>query len=254
MKVDQKAKELAAMRDKFEKRIFEKPGETKRHEEFAAFLKEHGDPRGELIELQIKLEDKRLTREQQVDLEIQERAILREHGRKWIGKLADFVLLKSLPDRDFQFRPMCRLWWWRGWVSGLQTEELTLKLTQVLLHAPEMRFFSKLVIIDPLNATCDYLHEWGLLDKIRDLDLSFGRISDKGCMVLANDKSLKKLNSVDVTGNQMSEDAVAALRKSFPKVAADEQHIPIVPNSLSRSSPSAIAARAAAGFDEDEDE
>lgn len=253
MKVDQKAKELLAQREKFEKRIFEKPGETKRHEEYAEFLKQHGDPRGDLIELQIKLEDKRLSREQQVELEIQERAILREHGRKWIGKLADFVLLKSLPGRDFEFRPMCKLWWWRGWVSGLQTEELTLKLTQVLLHAPEMRFFTKLVIIDPLNATCDYLHEWGLLDKIKDLDLSFGRITDKGCMVLANDKSLKKLNSVDVTGNQMGEEAVLALRKSFPKVAADEQHIPVVPNSLSRSAGGGAPVRSG-GDDEEEDE
>lgn len=254
MKVDQKAKdkELAAQREKFEKRIFEKPGEAKRHEEYAEFLKQHGDPRGELIEIHLKLEDKRLTREQQIELEIRERAILAAHGRKWIGKLADFVLLKSLPGRDFAFRPSCRLWWWRGWVSGLQTDELTLKVTQVLLHAPELRFFTKLVIVDALNATCDYLHEWGLLDKIKELDISFGRITDKGCNVLANDKSLKKLSLLDITGNQISEDSIAALRKSFPKVMADEQHIPIVPGSLSRSAGG--GGGRSGGFDEDEDE
>lgn len=253
MKADPKVKENQAQREKHEKRILEKPAEVKRHEEFAEFLTSIGDPRGELIEIQIKLEDKRLTLEQQVELNIRERAILKEHGRKWIGKLADFVLLKSQPGRDFELKTCCKLWWWRGWVYGLQTDELTLKLTQVLLHAPELRFFQKLVIVEALNATCDYLHEWSLLDKIKELDLSYGRISDKGAMVLANDKSLKKLNAVDLAGNQISDEAIEALKKSFPKIGIEDQNIPNVPGSLSRASGGGGAPRAA-GFDEDEDE
>jgi hypothetical protein len=253
MKADPKGKEALLMREKFEKRIFEKPGETKRHEEYAEYLKSVGDPRGEFIELNIALEDKRMTREHHIYNEIRQREILAKHGRKWLGKLADFVLLKSQPGRDFELKPGCRLWWWRGWISGLQTDELTLKVTQVLLHAPELRFFSKLVIIDALNATCDYLHEWGLLDKIKELDLAYGRITDKGAMVLANDKSLKKLAALDLTGNQISEDAIAALKKSFPKVGIDEQHIPMVPGSLSRAAGGVPVPRAASD-DEDEDE
>ena len=253
MKADPKVKENLAQREKFEKRIIEKPAELKRHEEFAEFLTSIGDPRGELIELQIKLEDKRLTREQQIELEIREREILKHHGRKWLGKLADFVLLKSQPGRDFEMKTACKLWWWRGWVYGLQTDELTLKVTQVLLHAPEMRFFQKLVIVDALNATCDYLHEWGLMDKIKELDLSYGRISDKGGMVLANDKSLKKLNSVDLAGNQISEEVIAAIKKSFPKVGIEDQLIPMVPGSLSRSAGGAAPVRSS-GFDDDEEE
>lgn len=213
------------MRDKLEKRIFEDPSDLQRHQEYAAFLVQQGDPRGELIEVQMALEAKDLARETQLELERQERRLLNQHGRLWLGELAGYVLTKGTSAVNFRPKPGCRIWFVRGWVNGLQLDELNLKIATVLLKAPEMKLFRRLVLTDPLNASCDYLHEWGLLDKIKELDLSFGRIGDKGALVLASNKSLRKLDVLDLTGNQITEVGQAAMRKSFPKVLIDDQTV-----------------------------
>jgi hypothetical protein len=216
------------MSEKLEKKIFEKPDDLKRHVAYVAWLRDNdGDARADLIEVQIALENQKLNREKQFELELQERRILNEHGREWIGPLADFMMMRDIPGRPFQTKPACKIEWYRGWVYGLTLDELTLKLSKVLLHAPELRLFRRLTLIDPVNASCDYLHEWGLLDKISSLDISYGRITDKGALTLGADRSLKKLKSVDMTGNQIAEEGLAAIRKNFPKVLIDDQN-PII--------------------------
>lgn len=216
------------MSEKLEKKIFEKPEDIKRHEAYVAWLRENdGEPRADLIEIQIALENQKLNREKRFELELQESRILNEHGREWIGPLSDFIMMRDIPGRRFQPKPGCEIEWYRGWVYGLVLDELTLKLSKVLLQAPELRLFRRLTLIDPVNASCDYLHEWGLLDKISDLDISYGRITDKGALTLGADRSLKKLKSVDMTGNQIGEEGLAAIRKNFPKVLVDDQN-PII--------------------------
>jgi hypothetical protein len=218
------------MSEKLEKKIFEKPDDLKRHEAFVAWLRENdGEPRANLIEIQIALENEKLNREKRFELELQERRILNEHGREWIGPLSDFIMMRDIPGRRFQTKPACAIEWYRGWVYGLTLDELTLKLSKVLLQAPELRMFRRLTLIDPVNASCDYLHEWGLLDKISALDISYGRITDKGALTLGADRSIKKLKSVDMTGNQIAEEGLAAMRKNFPKVLIDDQN-PIIIN------------------------
>lgn len=216
------------MSEKLEKKILEKPDDLKRHEAYVEWLRENdGNARADLIEVQIALENPKLNREKRFELELQEKRILNEHGREWIGPLADFIMMRDIPGRRFQTKPSCAIEWYRGWVYGLTLDELTLKLSKVLLQAPELRLFRKLTLIDPVNASCDYLHEWGLLDKISDLDISYGRITDKGALTLGADRSLKKLKSVDMTGNQIGEEGLAAIRKNFPKVLIDDQN-PII--------------------------
>ena len=241
------------MSEKLEKKIFEKLEDLKRHEAYVAWLRENdGEPRADLIELQIALENDKLTREKRFELEIQERRILNAHGREWIGALADFIMMRDIPGRRFQTKPGCQIQWYRGWVYGLVLDELTLKLSKVLLQAPELRLFRRLTLIDPVNASCDYLHEWGLLDKISDLDISYGRITDKGALTLGADRSLKKLKSVDMTGNQIGEEGLAAIRKNFPKVLVDDQNpIIIKRDEVEAAKP---AAKPADKSDDNEDE
>jgi uncharacterized protein (TIGR02996 family) len=216
------------MSEKLEKKIFEKPEDLKRHEAYVDWLRENdGEARADLIEVQIALENQKLNREKRFELELQQSRILNEHGREWIGPLADFIMMRDIPGRRFQPKPACAIEWYRGWVHGLTLDELTLKLSKVLLQAPELRMFRSLTLIDPVNASCDYLHEWGLLDKINTLDISYGRITDKGALTLGADRSLKKLKSVDMTGNQIGEEGLAAIRKNFPRVLIDDQN-PII--------------------------
>jgi hypothetical protein len=70
------------MSEKLEKKIFEKPDDLKRHEAFVAWLRENdGEPRANLIEIQIALENEKLNREKRFELELKERRILNECHR-----------------------------------------------------------------------------------------------------------------------------------------------------------------------------
>lgn len=212
------------MRDKLEKKIVDKPNDLARHEDYAAWLEANGDePRAELVRLQIAMENTHLNREKKFELELVERRLLEAHGREWIGELGDFVLLKPTAEQNYRLKHGCKVLWFRGWVRGLQLGELTLKLSKVLLQAPELRLFNTLILTEPVNASCDYLHEWGLLEKLKHIDLSYGRISDKGAQTLAADRSIKKLDTLDLSGNQITEEGLAPILKSFPKVQVDDQ-------------------------------
>lgn len=230
------------MRDDLEKRIFEKPGDVKRHQEYAAELKQAGDPRGEFIELQIQLEEKGLEPDRKHELERRERSLLAAHGRGWLGDLADYLLMKG----KYQEKPGCKIWFKRGWVDGLQLDELNLKIANLLLKTPQMQLLRRLVLTEALNATCDYLHEWGLLDKIKELDLSYGRITDKGALTLAGDKSIKKLDVLDLTGNQLTEVGITAIKKAVPKVLVEDQN----PLEVTRPADSAAADESEADEEE----
>jgi Leucine-rich repeat (LRR) protein len=214
-----------AMREKLEKRIVERPKDLKRHQDYANWLKNNDDPLGDLVEFQIGIE-KQSNREKRFELELKERKLLAQYGREWIGELAGYVMWQPDGD-DYKLKPGCKVWWFRGWVYGIQIDELTLKLSKVLLQAKELRLFTKLVLTDPVNASCDYLHEWGLLDKVKELDLSYGRITDKGALTLAADRSLRKLKSLDMTGNQLTEEGLTAITKSYPRVGVQDQN-PII--------------------------
>lgn len=212
------------MRDKLEKKIVDKPDDLSRFEALAEWLETNGDePRAELIRLQIAMENSRLDREKRFELELQERRLLEAHGREWIGELGEFVLLKPTDEQNYRLKHGVKVLWYRGWVRGLQLDELTLKLSKVLLQAPEMRLFNTLILTEPVNASCDYLHEWGLLEKLKHIDLSYGRISDKGAQTLAADRNIKKLDTLDLSGNQITEEGLAPILKSFPKVQVDDQ-------------------------------
>ena len=215
------------MREKLEKKIIERPNDLKRHEAYAAWLKENDDPRGHFVDLQIALENKSLTREKRFELESDRQELLDAHGRAWLGEVANFVLHYPGETGDYEMRPGCNVWWWRGWIQGLQLDELTLKLSKILLQSRQTKLFRRLILTEPVNASCDYLHEWGLLDHIKEVDLSYGRITDKGALTLAADRSLKKLKVVDLTGNQLTEEGITALKKSFPKALLNDQN-PII--------------------------
>jgi uncharacterized protein (TIGR02996 family) len=213
--------------EKLEKKIIERPADLKRHLAYADWLSENGDPKGKLIDLQIAMESSGLSREKRFELECDENELLQEHGREWLGVIAEYLLMHPEKPGSFEMKPGCSVWWWRGWIQGLQLDQLTLKLSKLLLQSKETKLFRKLVLTESVNASCDYLHEWGLLDHIKRIDLSYGRITDKGALTLAADRSLKKLDSVDLTGNQLTDEGLDALRKTFPKALLDDQN-PII--------------------------
>ena len=81
------------MREKLEKKICERPADLKRHQAYAAWLRENEDPRAELIDLQLALESSSLPRDKRFELESDQQELLDRHGREWLGEVAKFVLL-----------------------------------------------------------------------------------------------------------------------------------------------------------------
>lgn len=231
------------MREKLEKNLAKKPDDLALHQEYAALLRDADDPRAELIDLQITLENQGLAKEQRIELEARQCVLLDEHGRGWLGAVADIILARGTEEHPFELKPGCSIQWFRGWVRGLQLDELNLNISKTLINSPEMRLLRRLIMTEPVNATCDYLHEWGLLDKIKDLDLSYGRISDRGALTLSADRSIRKLDSLDLSGNQINEEGVTAIRKSFPKVILDDQN----PIEIERGNPADWVDDAAQG-------
>src|SRR5262249_45462571 len=63
-------------------------------------------------------------------------ALLRQHGRGWLGDLAPYLL--DQPGYEYQFA--------RGWLDSLTIPEITVNLARVLARAPQTRLLRHLVI------------------------------------------------------------------------------------------------------------
>jgi hypothetical protein len=62
-----------------------------------------------------------------------------------------------------------------------------------------------------------------VLKRLKVLDLRYGRISDQGAATLAACPDLRKLESLDLTGNCMTAKGVAALKATGVNLRAERQ-------------------------------
>jgi uncharacterized protein (TIGR02996 family) len=77
--------------------IYEHPDDDAPRLVYADALQERGDPRGELIALQIRL----ATEAGQPAMRVRERELLREHGDDWLGALSPIALPPFAFERGF---------------------------------------------------------------------------------------------------------------------------------------------------------
>jgi uncharacterized protein (TIGR02996 family) len=73
-----------SLRESLEAAIRANPDDRAAHSAYADYLQEQGDPRGELIAVQLALEDPRTPEELQ-RLQAREKQLLDEHRREWVG-------------------------------------------------------------------------------------------------------------------------------------------------------------------------
>lgn len=102
--------------------LVESPEDVPRYQVLSDFLSERGDPRGELMSIQLKLEE---TPDDDV-LRRRERALLDEHAASWVGSLDGEMLhfgvgqgpspsqTRKYPHEDLAFQ------WARGFVSSVR--------------------------------------------------------------------------------------------------------------------------------------
>jgi uncharacterized protein (TIGR02996 family) len=133
------------------------PDDLGAHAAYADWLIEQGDPRGEFIQVQLALEDPKVPAQQRTALQRREKALLKAHGRAWLGELAPFlwsskswltdltglVWGKKADQVEYAFA--------RGWLDKLAIDMLTGPLLRALAQAPQARLLRTLAVVDMDN-------------------------------------------------------------------------------------------------------
>jgi uncharacterized protein (TIGR02996 family) len=139
------AKEAVSQAEAFERALSADPDDVAGWCAYADYLSEHGDPRGEFMQVQIALEDERRPAAEREGLKKREAELLKKHERDWLGPIAPFLLDPKPPRYEwrtetitFRFR--------RGWLSELEIPRLGVEFTRALLRCVEARFLQKLHI------------------------------------------------------------------------------------------------------------
>jgi uncharacterized protein (TIGR02996 family) len=112
------------------------PDDRAAHAAYADLLQEEGDPRGELISVQLALEDPRRPAPERRELQRREKDLLKGHTREWLGELAPFLLARA--GHEYQLA--------RGWLDNLVIGPLTVPFARALARAPQARLLRRLVI------------------------------------------------------------------------------------------------------------
>jgi uncharacterized protein (TIGR02996 family) len=117
------------------------------HMAYADFLHEQGDPRGELIQVQLALESPGCSGPARKALQTREQALLDEHQRGWLGALAEYLLdgrspasWDDDPSQGYNFLIH------RGWLDALEVPGLSITTARLLRDLPIARMLSRLVI------------------------------------------------------------------------------------------------------------
>jgi uncharacterized protein (TIGR02996 family) len=130
------------LQQSLEAALVENPDDLAAHSAYADFLMEHGDPRGEFIQVQLALEDTGRPAEERKRLQRRESELLAEHAGQWLGDAGRFLVGEwSGEDKPyhFQFR--------RGWLDFVRTLPFPDSIVAALARSPEARLLSRLDVI-----------------------------------------------------------------------------------------------------------
>jgi uncharacterized protein (TIGR02996 family) len=165
---------------------------------YADWLEENGQPeRGELIRIQLELEELPEDHPRRSDLEGRQQELLKSHGRKWKSHLPNLVRSKA----DFR----------RGILS-----HIVLTAAELLREGKKLRrkvYFDSLRLRSSRGMIGKLLAS-GLLAGLRSLDLSGNSLSDDEVVRLSASPYLAELRTLVISHNDFSDDACLALATS----------------------------------------
>src|SRR5947209_6760357 len=95
----------APLQQSLEQALLENPDDLAAHSAYADYLSEQGDPRGELIQVQLALEDPGRPAAERKQLQQREADLLKKHGRQWLGDLGPVLDGSwSGPDKPYHYQ------------------------------------------------------------------------------------------------------------------------------------------------------
>jgi uncharacterized protein (TIGR02996 family) len=128
-----------ATRAALEAALLDNPDDLATCMAYADHLHEQGDPRGELIQVQLALEDSARSADERRKLRAREQALLKKHERTWLGPLAPHLLDGWTGDLNPDYyagTQEVEHRWRRGFLDSLHVAWLTRLLAQHLVDSP----------------------------------------------------------------------------------------------------------------------
>src|SRR5262245_19483422 len=119
-------------REAIEAALVEDPNDLASRAAYADLLHEQGDPRGELIQMQLALEKPGLPSAERKRLQAREKELLGRHQREWLGPLAPYLLTdKGGTGATYRFS--------RGWIAALHVPYLPDDMARAMANAPHLK-------------------------------------------------------------------------------------------------------------------
>jgi uncharacterized protein (TIGR02996 family) len=117
---------------------------------YADYLAERGEPRGQFMQVQIRLENDALSKKERDALKKDEAKLLKKHEREWLGPLAACTVdAEPVPHwhggKEAKRAPVAH-GFARGWLNRLDFHDLTVAQARVLAQAPQARLLRELVV------------------------------------------------------------------------------------------------------------
>jgi uncharacterized protein (TIGR02996 family) len=135
------------VKEALEEALLENPDDLAAASAYADYLTEQGDPQGELIQVQLGLEDESRPGEERKELYWREKALFKKYGEEWVGEWAKLTTATGPEGRgqlDFPGPKPCRFI--RGVMAEVTIDELNLACARALVRAPQTRFVRRLFL------------------------------------------------------------------------------------------------------------
>jgi uncharacterized protein (TIGR02996 family) len=132
----------APLQQSLEEALVENPDDLATHSAYADYLMEQDDPRGELIQVQLALEDPARPAKERTRLRERENELLKQHGRQWLGDLGRFLFGKwSGEDKPYHYQ------FARGWLDLVRTLPFPGDFLAALARSPQARLLRRLQVV-----------------------------------------------------------------------------------------------------------
>jgi uncharacterized protein (TIGR02996 family) len=137
-----------SLREALEAALVANPADRTAHSAYADLLTEEGDPRGELIAVQLALEDEKLPPAERNRLRAREQDLLKAHQREWLGGLAPYLLEQRGWEKSYNVSSAVgyEFGFARGWLDCLHVAVLGEEFARLLASAPQARLLRALLI------------------------------------------------------------------------------------------------------------
>ncbi|MBY0231518.1 MAG: WGR domain-containing protein [Gemmataceae bacterium] len=139
---------VGGMREALEAALADDPDDLANHMAYADWLAEEGDPRGDFIRLQLRLEDESLPAAERKKLRTQETKLLRKHLAEWLGELGE-VIIDPKPHPEHEWRTLkAKYSFRRGWLHSLHLENFGVEDMRVVARSPALALLERLWLHD----------------------------------------------------------------------------------------------------------